>query len=72
MPKSKHRKNHKQKLAVRKKSTTARRNNIKKLVGELETEFARIEAPTVTSTGVFLTPTPDEYQIKENYDNLEI
>ena len=72
MPKSKHRKNHKQKLAAHKKTVVARRAQVKRLVGELETEFAKLESPvpTVSTMGTFLTPTPEINP--SNYDNLEI
>lgn len=72
MPKSKHRKNHKQKVAGHKKKVVARREQVKKLVGELESEFAKLESPvsTVISQGTFLTPTPEITQ--SYYDNLEI
>ncbi len=72
MPKSKHRKNHKQKVAAHKTKVVARRAQVKKLVGELEWEFAKLNPsiPTVSSMGTFLTPTPEHNTT--NYDNLEI
>ena len=72
MPKSKHRKNHKQKLAGHKNRVVARREKVKRLVGELESEFAKLQSPvpTVSSMGTFLTPTPEHNTT--NYDNLEI
>ena len=72
MPKSKHRKNHKQKLAGHKSKVVARRAQVKRLVGELESEFAKLESPvpTVSSMGTFLTPTPEINP--SDYDNLEI
>lgn len=72
MPKSKHRKNHKQKAANHKNKVVARRAQVKRLVGQLETEFAKMDytVPTVASMGTFLTPTPEINP--SNYDNLEI
>lgn len=72
MPKSKHRKKHKQKVASHKNKVVARRAQVKRLVGELETEFAKLETPvhTVSSMGTFLTPTPEITQ--SYYDNMEI
>ena len=78
MPTSRHRAKHKQKAKARTKQIHARREQAKKLVGQLEQEFAKLQPEpghrldTVTTPGVFLTPTPDEYQIHEKYDNLEI
>lgn len=76
---SKHRPKHKQKLAARKKREVARKRQIQGLVKDLETEFARVDSltnnttvPTVTTPGVYLTPTPDEKEIMQQYDNLEI
>lgn len=76
---SKHRPKHKQKLAARKKREVARKRQIQGLVKELETEFAKVESlnsnptiSTVATPGVFLTPTPDEQEILQHYDNLEI
>lgn len=72
MPKSRNRKNHKQKAANHKNKLVARRAQVKRLVGELESEFAKLESPvsTVSSMGTFLTPTPEITQ--SYYDNLEI
>jgi hypothetical protein len=62
MPKSKHRKNHKQKVAGHKTKVVARRAQVKRLVGELEQEFAKLQAPVPTympapGHGTFLTAT---------------
>jgi hypothetical protein len=81
MPVSKHRKNHKAKLAVRKKANLAKRKEIDKLVAQLGTEFEKIQAPApqsepvyspVVGAGTFLTPTPDENEITMKYDKMEI
>jgi hypothetical protein len=81
MPVSKHRKNHKAKLAVRKKATVAKRKEIDKLVAQLGNEFGKLEAPAsqpepvyspVVGGGTYLTPTPDENEIMMHYDKMEI
>ena len=78
MPKSRHRAKHKQKAKARTKQIHARRAQVKSLVSQLETEMGKM-APepgsrmdAVQTPGTWLTPTPDEYQIHEKYDNLEI
>ena len=72
MPKSRNRKNHKQKVASHRNRMAARRAQIQRIVGELETEFAKLESPvpTVVGQGTFLTPTPEINP--SNYDHLEI
>ncbi len=78
MPTSRHHAKHKQKAKARTVQIQARRENTKKLVGQLEQEFAKLQPEaghrldTVVTPGVYLTPTPDEYEINEKYDNLEI
>jgi hypothetical protein len=62
MPKSKHRKNHKQKVAGHKTKVVARRAQVKRLVGELEQEFAKLQPSVPTympapGHGTFLTAT---------------
>ena len=62
MPKSKHRKNHKQKVAAHKTKVVARRSQVKRLVGELEQEFAKLQPSVPTympapGHGTFLTAT---------------
>jgi hypothetical protein len=73
MGKSRNRPNQKKKAAQRSQQIQARRNQVKKLVGELEQEFAKLQpsVPTFTpapGSGTFLTPTP----ITHDYDNMEI
>jgi hypothetical protein len=81
MPVSKHRKNHKEKLAARKKAKAGKKKQIDKLVAQLGTEFEKIQAPVpqlepvyspVVGAGTFLTPTPDENEITMKYDKMEI
>jgi hypothetical protein len=62
MPKSKHRKKHKQKVAAHKTKVVARRAQVKRLVGELEQEFAKLQPSVPTympapGHGTFLTAT---------------
>jgi hypothetical protein len=73
MGKSKNRPNQKKKAAARSQQIQAKRRTVQKLVGELEQEFAKLQAPVPTFTsapgsGTFLTSTP----ITHDYDNMEI
>jgi hypothetical protein len=62
MPVSRNRKAQKKKAQARRNEIKARRNKVTKLVGELQQEFAKLEAPVPTYTpapgsGTYLTAT---------------
>lgn len=56
MGKSKHRPGQKKKAAARKQQMVAKRNQVTKLVSELEAEFAKLQAPQVSVAESFYQP----------------
>ena len=56
MPKSRHRKNQKKKAAIRTKQMQEKRKYVQKLVAELETEFAKLQAPEASVAESFYQP----------------
>ena len=56
MPKSRHRKDHKKKSAARTKQMQEKRKYVNKLVAELETEFAKLQAPQESVAESFYQP----------------
>ena len=73
MGKSKNRPGQKKKAAQRSQKIQAKRKTVQKLVGELEQEFAKLQAPAPTfipapGSVTFLTAT----EITHDYDNMEI